>query len=322
MGKVNFKFKVRTKKPRKGRDYDPSKEYVVKMASGKWAIRKYRTSTKPTKQTAYQRFLTEFLRYNDEQGIKLGKDWSKECSIVWKSTKAKYGFPIGQSKKAIKNREKATRNLLGAIDYGVIDNDFDEFYKNRKDYIDNKSKTIEKEIDEIEGRVVHGYWNEKEVYNIASQYPTKLVAVVYNSDGQITGLELIKDAEDNEKIYRNYIEVGEDWQEKLGDSGRPINAVEYDSQYDCLVTYLQEDFEGYKEQAKRQKFSISKAMAKLGLKSTKKMTKKEQRERDLQDEITRYENEVKIAEGKNDIKRKIVLYKTLTKLYEKQLNQK
>jgi hypothetical protein len=63
-------------------------------------------------------------------------------------------------------------------------------------------------------------------------------------------------------------------------------------------------------------------MAKLGLKSTKKMTKKEQRERDLQDEITRYENEVKIAEGKNDIKRKVVLYKTLTKLYEKQLNQK
>ena len=150
MSKTNFKFKVRAKKPRKGRDYDPQKEYVVKMASGKWAIRKYRT--KPTKPNAYAEFQKVFTKLAKDVNPRKTKSgtYQKLKSDVWKAVKKSNRLDVkGHSKKAVAKKDKAVEKFLKNLKDEIVSQQIED--KIEKMTLKGRTPSDAEKIEALEG---------------------------------------------------------------------------------------------------------------------------------------------------------------------------
>ena len=144
------KFKVLTRKPRKGKDYNPKEEYIVKTDSGKWAIKKYRTEpTKPNAYNEFQKVFSKLAKGINPRKTKAGS-YQKLKSVVWKSVKKSNKLDVkGHSKKAVIKKEKAVENFLKNLKDEIVSQQIEE--KIGKMTLKGRTPSNIEEVQELEG---------------------------------------------------------------------------------------------------------------------------------------------------------------------------
>lgn len=144
------KFKVFTKTPRKGIDYDPLKEYVVKTDSDKWTIRKYRT--KPAKPNAYAEFQKIYTKLAKDVNPRKTKPrtYQKLKSEVWKAIKKSNKIDVkGYSKKARQKKDNAVEKFLKNLKTGIVLQQIED--KIERMSLNGRTPSDAEKIEELEG---------------------------------------------------------------------------------------------------------------------------------------------------------------------------